>query len=187
VYNERASHRRPTTVARDDAVLNHWVVPAFGNRALSSITPSDVRLFVSSMEDAKLAPRTVRSHYGVFRALMSAAIVEDLIAVTPCRGVRLPEVRKTAKPIASVEDVVRLANEVPAEYAPAIYLAALGLRMQEVCGLKVKGIDFLRRILTVELTVNEIEARSCTAKERLSRPRGPFTFPARLSKCSRST
>jgi hypothetical protein len=85
------------------------------------------------MEDAKLAPRTIRSHYGVFRALLNAAVVEDLIAVTPCRGVRLPEVRKTPKPIASVEDVVRLATAVPAEYAPAIYLAALDLRMQGVC------------------------------------------------------
>jgi integrase len=146
-------------VARDSAVFDHWVVPAFGNRALSSLSPSDIRLFVSSMEDAKLAPRTVRSHYGVLRALLNAAVVEDLIAVTPCRGIRLPEVRKTAKPIASVEDVVRLAIAVPTEYAPAIYLAALGLRMQEVCGLKVKGIDFLRRILTVELTVNEVEGK----------------------------
>ncbi len=84
LYTERASHRRPTTVARDNAVLDHWVVPTLGNRALSSISPSDVRSLVSSMEDAKLAPRTVRSHYGVFRALLNAAVVEDREIVKTC-------------------------------------------------------------------------------------------------------
>jgi integrase len=31
--------------------------------------------------------------------------------------------------------------------------------MQEVCGLKVRAIDFLRRTVTVELTVNEVEGK----------------------------
>ncbi len=106
--------------------------------------------------------------------------------MSPCLGIRLPEVRKTAKPIASVEDVVRLAEAVPTEYAPAIYLAALGLRMQEVCGLKVKAIDFLRRTLTVELTVNEVGGKVVYG-ERLSLRQGSFTFPAPPLTCSRNT
>ncbi len=151
--------REERGIHRDNAVLDHWIIPAFGNRPLSSITPNDVKGFVSSMDKAGLAPRTVRTNFGVLRALLNAAVVDRKIAMSPCLGIRLPEIRKTPKPIASVDDVVRLAEAVPSEYAPAIYLGALGLRMQEVCGLKVKGIDFLRRTLTVELTVNEVEGK----------------------------
>jgi integrase len=187
-YSERATHRRATTIARDNAVLDHWIIPAFGNRPLSSITPNDIKGLVSSMENVGLAPRTVRTNFGVLRALLNAAVLDRKIAMSPCLGIRLPEVRKTAKPIASVEDLVRLADAVPGEYAPAIYLGALGLRIQEVCGLKVKAIDFLRRTLTVELTVNEVDGKIVFGEGKtLSRQREPLRCPSRLSTCSRNT
>jgi integrase len=109
--------------------------------------------------------------------LLNAAVFDRKVAMSPCLGIRLPEVRKTAKPIASVEDVVRLANAVPSEYSPAIYLAALGLRMQEVCGLKVKGIDFLRRSLTVELTVNEVEGKNVYSEGKTLSAARTFQVP----------
>ena len=154
-----ATHKRATTLARTRAVLNHWFVPVLGKRAIGSITPHDVRTIVESMVAAGKAPRTVRSNYGVLRAAMSAAVDAELIAVSPCRGVKLPEIPKVAKPVARVSDVHRLADAIAAEYRPAIYLGSLGLREAEVFGLRVKAIDFLRKTLTVEETVNEVEGQ----------------------------
>ena len=89
LYNERATYRRATTMARDNAVLDHWILPAFGNRPLSSITPNDIKGFVSSMENAGLAPRTVRTNFGVLRAVLNAAVLDNKTAVSPCRGTGL--------------------------------------------------------------------------------------------------
>jgi integrase len=99
-----AAHKRATTMARDKAVLNHWFVPALAKRAIGSITPHDVRTIIESMTAARLAPRTVRTNYGVLRG-------------------------------------------------------SLGLREAEVFGLKVKAIDFLRKTVTVEETVNEVNGQ----------------------------
>lgn len=104
-----------------------------------------------------LAPRTVRTNYGVLRALFGASVKAELIPISPCRGIRLPPVVKVGKPLASPEDVVSLANAVAEEYRPAIYLLAQGVRMQEVCGLRVRGIDFEHRTLTIEHTINEVD------------------------------
>jgi integrase len=153
------AHKRATRLARDKTVLNHWVVPTFGRRAIGSITPHDVRTVVQSMIGSRLAPRTIRTNYGVFRAAMSAAVDAELIAVNPCRGVRLPDVPKLPKPVAPVSDVHRLADAVPDEYRPAIYLGSLGLREAEVFGLRVKAIDFLRTTVRVEETVNEVDGQ----------------------------
>jgi integrase len=146
-------------MARDKAVLNHWFVPALGRRAIGSITPHDVRTIVKAMTKAGLAPRTVSTNYGVLRGAMSAAVDAQLIAVNPCRGVKLPEVPKVAKPVALVSEVHRLADAVPDDYRPAIYLGSLGLREAEVFGLKVKAIDFLRKTVTIEETINEVNGQ----------------------------
>jgi integrase len=131
-------------MARDKAVLNHWFVPALGRRAIGSITPHDVRTIVKAMTKAGLAPRTVSTNYGVLRGAMSAAVDAQLIAVNPCRGVKLPEVPKVAKPVALVSEV---------------HLGSLGLREAEVFGLKVKAIDFLRKTVTIEETINEVNGQ----------------------------
>src|ERR1022692_119721 len=54
---------------------------------------------------ARLAPRTIRTNYGVLRATMTAAVDAELIALNPCRGVKLPEVPKVARPVALVPEV----------------------------------------------------------------------------------
>jgi hypothetical protein len=73
VYFAGAVHKRPTTLARDRVVNDKHFVPAIGARQLSSLTPLDVRRLVEAMAK-ELAPSTVRTNYGVLRAILSAAV-----------------------------------------------------------------------------------------------------------------
>jgi integrase len=115
---------------------------------------------VALMEDDRgLAPATVRTNYGVLRAVMAWAVDNDLIDRSPCRGVRLPELSKSSKPVISTDDVERLADAIAVDYRVAVFLGALGLRQAEVFGLRVGSIDSLRRTLTCEATTNEVEGR----------------------------
>jgi integrase len=165
------ANKRATTLARDEIVNEKHFIPSLGNRRLASLRPLDVQKVVAIMT-ANLAPRTVRTNYGVLRAILNAAVANDLIARTPCRNVRLPEIRDVRARVnfEDVSELHRLADAMKSEYRPAVYLGALGLRQAEVFGLRVGAIDFARGTLSVAETLNEVKGDfvSGTGKTRNS-------------------
>ncbi len=84
-----APRKRRTTLARDTSVLRTWLYPTLGTWPVNRVTPLDVRRVVAAMAE-DLAPATVRTDYGVIRALFAAAVDADLIGRSPCRGIELP-------------------------------------------------------------------------------------------------
>ena len=158
-YLDAAMHKRPTTLARDRQVNSKHFVPAFGNRPIGSLTPLDVRTVVTTMAD-RLAPATVRTNYGVLRTILQAAVDADVIATTPCRGIKLPGGRVREIRFLIADEVRRLADALPDEYRAMVFLAAvMGLRWSEVAGLRVGRIDFLRRTVEVTETCTEVEGK----------------------------
>lgn len=151
--------KRPTTLSRDTTVVRVHLLPELGPMRLDQLRPSDVKATVDAMAQRGLAPRTIRTNYGVLRAILAWAVLDDLIGRSPCRGIRLPEVAKTPKRMASADEIARLVEAVPVDYRVAVLLGAMGLREAEVFGLRVGSIDFLRRALTVQATINEVDGR----------------------------
>jgi integrase len=172
------ANKRATTLARDQTVNEKHFLPTLGNRRLASIRPLDVQKVVAAMT-AELAPRTVRTNYGVLRAIMNAAVANDLIARSPCRNVRLPEIRDVRVRVnfSDVGELHRLADEMKAEYRPAVYLGALGLRQAEVFGLRVGAIDFARGTLTVAETLNEVNGNFVTGTGKTRNSIRTFEVP----------
>jgi hypothetical protein len=127
-YLAGARHKRPTTRARDEVVLRTHFLPALGRQPLTAITPLDVRRLVEDMGRG-LAPATVRTNYGVLKAVLSAAVEADVIVRSPCRGVKLPAARPHERPSLTADDLHRLAYAVAEPYRPVVYVAGvLGLR-----------------------------------------------------------
>jgi integrase len=180
-YFAAAVHKRATTLSRDRTVNDKHFVPTLGMRQLSSITSLDVRRLVEEM-NGKLAPATVRTNYGVLRAILSGAVEADVLAVSPCRGVRLPAAQpRRAMRFLSAEELSRLADETPADYRPMIYLGGvLGLRWSEVAGLRVGRLDFLRRTLEIAETCAEVEGRVFVADVKTRASRRTLRMPAFL-------
>ncbi len=148
-YLAGAVHKRANTLYQDRQRLRHHILPAFGKMPIGTITPLDVRRFVERLS-THLAPSTVRTVYGTLRAILGAAVDADLLAVTPCRGVKLPPKRPTEKRVLTVEELHRLADAMPAQYRPMVYLAAVGsLRWEEIAGLRVGRVNFMSRTPSV--------------------------------------
>jgi integrase len=155
-------------------------VSTFGARALGSITPLDVGGVVERMAE-RLAPSTVRTNYGVLRAILRAAVDAELIAASPCRRVRLPADDRDRGRFLSAEELKRLADEMPVEYQPMVYLAGvLGLRWSEIAGLRVSRIDFLRSTLEVAETCAEVGGRVAYAPPKTRASRRTLSVPAFL-------
>ena len=87
--------KRPSAYARDEVIVRVHLLPTFGEWQIGAITPPDVHALVKRWARA-VRPRTVKRHYGVLRAILGAAVTADVLARSPCRGVRLPTVETRA-------------------------------------------------------------------------------------------
>ena len=145
--------KRPTTWVADDLALRQYVLPSLGNRQVGSVTPGDVQSLVNEWS-ARIAPRTVRRHYGVLRAVFAFAVENDWIGRSPCRGIKLPAVTTTRRFSLSPDHVAAIAEAMPEVHRPILWVGALlGLRWSEVAGLRVGRIDWAAGKLSVEEAV----------------------------------
>lgn len=176
-YFEGATHKRATTMARDKTVTRTHLIPTLGQKHLAEITPIDVRKLVRTMS-ASLAPTTVRTNYGVLRAILAAAVEADLLVRSPCRGVKMPPHRRKEVRFLSPEELERLAEALPLEYRAMAYVAGVvGLRWSEVAGLRVGSVDLPNRTITVRETLAEVEGRVAFADVKSPASRRTVSMP----------
>lgn len=171
---------RATTLSRDRQVMQRNFLPKLGGVPLAKIKPTHVQAAVKEME-SRLAPATVRTNYGVLRACLAAAVEDDLIARSPCRGVRLPAEAEDKEEVRFLEpgELDRLAAAVPEAYRALIYVAGvLGLRWSECVGLRVDAVDLLKRMLTVKETMSEVNGKLVSAPTKTKASRRSLHMPA---------
>ena len=129
--------KRASTLARDGIVVRVHLIPGLGNREVGSITPLDVQALVNDW-CRKQAPNTVRRQYTVLSAVMARAVLSDLIARTPCRGIKLPARSHVERHIVTADELAALGQALGDDYGLMASLGAVvGLRWGEVAGLRV--------------------------------------------------
>jgi integrase len=172
--------KRATTYARDATVIRTHLDPVLGDLLVNHIQPQQVQEVIDRMVERGLGPKTIRTDYGVLRAVFSWAVETDLIDRSPCRSIRLPEMVRHGRPVVSAEEVERLVAAMPEDYRAAVLLGAIGLRQGEVFGLRVAAMDFLRRALTVRATLNEVEGNFVEGTGKTLSSRRTISVPTRV-------
>ena len=163
-----------TTSSVQEALIGKHIEPAFGTVPLRAVTKLRVQTWVAELEGAGLAPASVKKIYRLFGTIMKAAVEEQLVRTSPCRGIRLPRARTDERVFLTVEQVQALVAEVPDRYRALIVLAYLsGMRWSELAGLRVKRLDLLRSRLEVVEVAQEAG--------------GTITFGPTKSRASRRT
>lgn len=176
-YEAEAHHRRPTTIARDTAVLRRWWLPALGKHRLATIEPADIRAVVDEMRRAGLAPATIRTHAGVVRGVLSAAVSADVLARSPYRGVKLPGADHDEPRFLAAEELHRLAAAMPERYRAMPWIAAgAGLRWSEVVALRRQDVNVEAATVVVGRTLHEVEGR-LVAEDRTKTRGSRATLP----------
>jgi integrase len=147
--------KRANSVARDRQALAVFT-EHLGSRPLSSITPMHVQAAVDARGQA-VSAATLTRDVAALRAALNAAVDADLIGRSPARKIALPKVRPPDRKVLTPDELVRLAEEVPARYRALVLVGGvLGLRWGEAIGLRVCDIDFMRRTVTVAQVVEEV-------------------------------
>lgn len=140
---------RPSTLERRRSIVERHLVPRFGRFQLGALPRREINSFVRELEGT-LAAGTVRNVIKVLAAIYNTAIEDQVVAVSPVKGVKLPPV-DTDITIPTRDEIDALFGACPSRYRISISLAAgAGLRSGEVRGLTVDRVDFLRRRLLID-------------------------------------
>ncbi|MDA2804580.1 tyrosine-type recombinase/integrase [Nocardiopsis suaedae] len=133
---------RKSTAERMERVFKVHVDPILGNLEVAKVRASHIRRWIKD-RNAVLAPSTMSVVYSNLKSLFAWAVIDRVISISPCDGVKLPkETEKHEHFIPTPDQVHGVAEHLPARYSAIPYLGAgCGLRGGEIMGLEVDAID----------------------------------------------
>ncbi len=166
----RRSHR---TCVRD--VLDKHIVPAFGERRVSSVTKADVLAFRAHLaklpgrKSETLTPGRINKIMCFLRQILNEAA--DRFEFTPAfRKVKPLKMKKSDVHPFSMDEVQRILDTIRADYRNYMTTRFFtGMRTGEINGLKWRYIDFERNLILVRETLVEGEAEEGTKTESSQR------------------
>ncbi|WP_405931072.1 tyrosine-type recombinase/integrase [Streptomyces sp. NBC_00827] len=133
-----------------DNALRLHLIPALGPYAMASLRRSHIQALFKKLSE-KLGPGSVRNVYDVLVRVMTAAVEDKVIPVTPCKRITLPPIPDDEITPPTVAQVEAMYGAMPPYIRSAIVvLAGSGLRIGELLGLKLSDVDFKRGTIRVD-------------------------------------
>lgn len=153
------SNREKTTYAGYRIIIDKHIIPQIGNIQLQKLTPKIIQTFYSdelnkATEEGQplLSSNTVKKHHTLLKTALKFAVMQDAIRYNPCDKVSPPKYVKPEISFYTIDYLKELFNLVETDYIlkPAVYLAGmLGLRREEIAGLRWEHIDFNKSIIYI--------------------------------------
>jgi integrase len=147
---------RPSTRYGYRCILDNHVLPYFGGRKIGAIDFADVEDFLADRARAGLSPKMVRQSLSILSLVLKLAVRARALAHNPAAGheVRMRRRKLREGDVLDMAGVHRLVAHTRDPYKPAVWLLALaGLRPAELCGLRVRDVDFARHTVSVRATL----------------------------------
>jgi integrase len=139
--------RRPSTVRQAEVHLAK-IRAGFGSMPLSAVRPSHVRSWTAQLAADGLAESYVYALHGRLAQVFSDAVHDGLVPRSPCSRRTSPGAGAQRAYVASTDQIWQLHAAFPEHLRAAVLLGAFaGLRVAEVCGLRVTDVDFMRGII----------------------------------------
>lgn len=166
----------PNTIRNYSERYKRNIQPVIGNMQLTDVKPMHCKAVFTKMYE-KYSGSTIRQTYITMGTMFKAAKMNDLITKHPMDGVRFN------KPIRAVDDIKCLTVEEQRKfmavarrsqnYSQYTLILETGLRTGELVGLTWDAIDFEKRTLTVNKT---LEYRYSTKEWRAGPPKTETSY-----------
>ncbi len=173
--NEVAKNRvAGKTWERYKAIIDHHLIPSFGELPLQKLTPSKIQSAWAQElikgrigKEGGLSPQTVLHHHRLLHLAMDKALKLQLIARNPTDAVDPPRPRPKEQ---SVLDEAQSAWLIDAAvgtrlHLPILFAITTGLRRGEILALRWRDVDLETAYLTVNRAIEETK-KAVTFKER---------------------
>lgn len=154
-----------------DVIFDAHLLPAFGDRPLSTITKADVLAARARMAalpgrtGETLSPASINKAIGIMRQCMTEAS-ERFSLPDVFKGVKRLKARRPDVQPFSLEEVERIRATIRPDFRDYVTVRFFtGMRTGEINGLKWKYVDFTRGLILVRETFSAGEAEDNTKTE----------------------
>jgi integrase len=156
---------KPRTWISYQSALKNWITPAFGDRMLSDIRKKDVLDFLYGLlKNREISRKFVKNVHILLHRLFEAAIERELLAANPAHKIKLPEGSPVFGAAESIEryvpspaDVVQTFAKLSPVYQALLATGAVtGARRGELLGLYWEDVDFARRVIHIQRTLQRV-------------------------------
>lgn len=126
------------------AIKNH-LEPAFGTIPLQQLAPYHIQQFYAKLIEQGYSPNTVRRYHSILSAALHGAMKQGLLHLLPTDRVEVPQMEPHQTAFYSPGELRKLYEAIKGDRLELIaHLAgSLGLRREEICGLRWDSVDFL--------------------------------------------
>ncbi|MFY1672705.1 tyrosine-type recombinase/integrase [Plantactinospora sp. WMMB334] len=134
---------QPRTRENYEDLFRLHIRPHLGTLALGAVKPQTIRSWRKRLLDGGTSePQAVKA-YSLLRAILNTAVKEDeIIRQNPCRIAGYDRYHTPERPVATVVQVLALAEQMPARFSALIVVAAFsGLRWGELAALRRSDVD----------------------------------------------
>jgi integrase len=141
----------PSTYAREEGIVRHHLVPAFGKRPLVKLTPPEIQAYYAYAL-ATSAPSTLRLYHAVLHGALDVAVKWGLIARNPADLVEPPKVPKKEHVVLDEAPARAFLRAAEGHRLEALFILALttGMRIGELLALQWSAVDLERQRIVVE-------------------------------------
>lgn len=139
--------RRKGTVRQSKVHLKR-IEARFGKRRLNQLRQSDVRSWIAALRTEGLSDSYIFALHARLAQLYNDAVQDGIVGRSPCSRRTTPGTGEQRAYVATTEQFWALHAAFPEHLRAAVLLGGLaGLRLAEVCGLRLSDVDFMRGVI----------------------------------------
>lgn len=145
-------NRAETTVYAYQKIIDNHIDPALGTVPLKQLTPKMVQeYYTETQRTSGLSSNTMRRHHDLLSSALRSAVRQDVIPASPMERVEPPRVRTTESYFYNNQELKLLYQKIEGNILElAVKLAgSLGMRREEICGLKWENVDLQRHLVLI--------------------------------------
>lgn len=145
-------NRAETTVYAYQKIIDNHIDPALGEVPLRKLTPKMIQQYYTETQRTNgLSSNTMRRHHDLLSSALRSAVRQDVIPASPMERVEPPRVRTTESYFYNNQELKLLYQKIEGNILElAVKLAgSLGMRREEICGLKWENVDLQRHLVLI--------------------------------------
>ena len=150
-------NREETTIYAYDNIVKNHLIPGLGSIQIQKLTAKNIQEYytkklASESGGKKMSTNTVKKHHALLKTALSFAVKQEVIYRNPADNVEPPKYVQPSKSFYDAQTLAKLFKlcegtrlEVPIKLA-----GYLGMRREEICGLKWECIDFENSLIIIK-------------------------------------
>lgn len=145
-------NREVTTVYGYRNMIDNHIIPELGKIPLQDLKPQSLQAYYTTLMKQKgLSTNTARKHHDLLKTALQVAVKQDVILNNPITKVEAPKKKDTDINYYSQDDLRKLFFLIEGDPMEVVVKLAgfLGLRREEISGLKWSNIDFDNKLITI--------------------------------------